>query len=115
VIGSGIGPDRVRGYPTIRARIVSATGIQIVIATIKKMPTPDNHFTTRPHYGVTVSCIGRVGGAGGCPTIRVGIVSPARVKSDRVKATPDDHFTAGPDCRVTASYWQADFFCIAGG
>ena len=49
--------------------------------------------------------IGRVGGAGRCPTIRAGIVSPAGVQIGvyHHKSTPDDHFTAGPDCRVTDS------------
>ena len=40
---------------------------------------PDDHFTAGPDCGVTVSGSGRVGGAGGCPTIRAGIVSPAGV------------------------------------
>src|SRR4029077_19499871 len=48
---------------------------------------------------------GRVGGAGGCPTIRAGIVSAAGIKKDIVRAnsTPDDHFTAAPDRCVTGS------------
>jgi len=44
---------------------------------------------------------GRIGGAGGCPTIRAGIVSPASVAA--AQATPDDHFTAGPHRRVIVS------------
>ena len=44
---------------------------------------------------------GRVGGAGGCPTIRDRIVSPAGVQRAIVStSTPDDHFTAGPHCCV---------------
>ena len=44
---------------------------------------------------------GRIDRAGGCPTIRAGIVSPAGVKIGAgAKATPDDHFTAGPHRRV---------------
>ena len=47
---------------------------------------------------------GRVGGAGGCPTIRARIVSPAGVQSRLVPSSaPDDHFTAGPHCRVIES------------
>ena len=67
--------------------------------------TPDDHFTAGPHCRVTVSGSGRVGGAGGCPTIRAGIVSPAGVEIAVAVAssTPDDHFTAGPDCRVRRS------------
>ena len=48
---------------------------------------------------------GRVGGAGGCPTVRAGIVSSASVQIDSAASTsaPDDHFTASPHCRVTGS------------
>ena len=41
---------------------------------------PDDHFTAGPDCGVIVSASGRVGGAGGCPTIGAGIVSPAGVR-----------------------------------
>ena len=40
---------------------------------------PDDHFTAGPHCRVIASGSGRVGRAGGCPTIRAGIVSPAGV------------------------------------
>ena len=43
-------------------------------------PTPDDHFTAGPHCRVIFSGSGRIGGAGGCPTIRAGIVSPAGVQ-----------------------------------
>ena len=46
---------------------------------------------------------GRIGGAGGCPTIRAGIVSAAGVQIVSCRSAPDDHFAAGPDCRVTVS------------
>ena len=46
----------------------------------KQRSAPDDHFTAGPHCRVIVSGIGRVGGAGGCPTIRAGIVSPAGVQ-----------------------------------
>src|SRR5206468_9484904 len=48
---------------------------------------------------------GCVGGGGGCPTIRAGIVSSAGVQNVEVIiiSTPDDHFTSGPDCRVAES------------
>ena len=42
---------------------------------------PDDHFAAGPHCRVISSGIGRVGGAGGCPTIRAGIVSSAGVQS----------------------------------
>ena len=41
---------------------------------------PDDHFAAGPHCRVTVSASGRVGGAGGCPTVRAGIVPPAGVR-----------------------------------
>jgi hypothetical protein len=50
---------------------------------------------------VTVSGKGRIGGGGGCPRIRAGIVSAAGVQITSVaNSAPNDHFTAGPDCRV---------------
>ena len=45
---------------------------------------PDDHFTAGPHCRVIFSGSGRVGGAGGCPTIRAGIVSPAGVQIARL-------------------------------
>ena len=42
---------------------------------------PDDHFSAGPHCRVTVSGRGRVGGAGGCPTVRAGIVSAAGVQT----------------------------------
>ena len=65
---------------------------------------PDDHFTAGPHCRVNVSASGRVGGAGGCPTIRAGIVSPAGVQIVAAsQSTPDDHFTASPHCRVKSA------------
>jgi len=54
---------------------------------------------------VRVSLIGRIGGTGGCPGVRAGIVSPASVQiaAGGAKSAPDDHFTAGPNCRVEVS------------
>src|SRR5207302_1035760 len=57
-----------------------------------------------PDYRVIDSRRRRVGGAGCCPTVCAGIVSPAGAKILRqVISAPDDHFTAGPDCRVMLS------------
>ena len=41
--------------PTIRARIISATGVHIMSANTS---TPDDHFTASPHGRVTASGIG---------------------------------------------------------
>ena len=69
------------------------------------LSAPDDHFTAGPDCRVIVSGSGRVGGAGGCPTVRAGIVSPAGVQraGAAINSAPDDHFTAGPDCRVIVS------------
>ena len=65
------------------------------------LSTPNDHFTAGPDCRVHVSASRRIGGAGGCPTIGAGIVSPAGIqRACRPRSTPDDHFTAGPDCRV---------------
>ena len=45
--------------------------------------TPDNHFTAGPDCRVAGTDSGRVAQAGGCPTIREGIVSSAGVQSYR--------------------------------
>ena len=66
-----------------------------------RFSAPDDHFTAGPDCRVIASGRGRVGRAGGCPTICAGIVSPASVQKARSRSSaPDDHFTAGPDCRV---------------
>ncbi len=51
---------------------------------------------------MTASGFGRVGGAGGCPTVGAGIISAAGICLDKRSnfSAPDDHFAAGPDCRV---------------
>ena len=56
----------------------------------KSMPlsAPDDHFTAGPHCCVPVSGRGRVGGAGGCPTVRAGIVSPAGVQKLPLSSPP---------------------------
>jgi len=52
-----------------------------------------------------VSLIGHISGAGGCPGVRAGIVSPASVQIAVVgaKSAPDDHLTTCPHCRVPGS------------
>ena len=52
-----------------------------------------------------VSRYGRISGAGGCPGVRAGIVSPASVEEVEavILSAPDNHLTAGPNCRVRVS------------
>ena len=45
-----------------------------------------------------VSPIGSVSGGSRCPSVRVGVISPASVQVN--ESTPDDHLTAGPDSGV---------------
>ena len=59
-------------------RAISPAGVQTVLSVIF---APDDHFTARPDCRVIGSSRWRVGGAGGCPVIRAGIVSPARVRN----------------------------------
>ena len=69
------------------------------------------------HCRSTLPCDTRAAGAlvsaGGRPTIRAGIVSPAGVQiiSCRYSSAPDDHFIAGPNCRVQISAHRAHWWC----
>jgi hypothetical protein len=67
--------------PTICAGIVSPAGVQIVARANKS--APNDHFITSPHRLRNTSRRGRVGGAGGCPTVGTGIVSSASVSNVR--------------------------------
>src|SRR5262249_36623303 len=57
-------------------RAVSPAGVQIAAV----ISPPDDHFSTSPHCRVMDATTGCVGRAGGRPTIRPGIVSPAGVE-----------------------------------
>src|SRR5438045_921377 len=88
------------GYPPIRVWIVFATGVEI----IGDIPSaPDDHFACCPHRRMLESAIGRIGRAGGCPTVRGRIVSPASIGIGGAAPAPDDHFTPSPDGRVSGS------------
>ena len=74
--------------------------------------TPNDHLAAGPHGRVKPRASGRVGQAGGCPTIRAGIVSPAGVESwPGNPSAPNNHFTAGPHCRVNGSSQGARWWC----
>src|SRR2546430_17230630 len=72
-------------------RDLTVTGVQTCA-----LPISDDHFTAGPDCRMPLSASGRVGQAGGRPTVGAGIISAAGVRP----AAPDDHFTAGPDGRV---------------
>ena len=75
-----------------------------------RFSAPDDHFAAGPDCRMKSRAAGAFG-AGGCPTIGAGIVSPAGVKSMAVDlSAPDDHFTAGPYCRVKLAL-RARWWC----
>src|SRR5207245_6076275 len=58
-------------------------------------------------------------GAGGCPTVGAGIISPTGVQTDgsATNSAPDDHFTASPDrksTRLNSSHGSISYavFCL---
>ena len=73
------------GCPAIGAGIVPPAGVQIGSAAGN--PTPDDHFTARPHCCVTGSGTGRVGGAGGCPCILNASIRASRYVGKRIATT----------------------------
>src|SRR5205823_11885047 len=74
--------------PAIRVGIIFATGVQLACVTVA---APDDHFSACPHCSMPDSGLGSVSGAGGCPAIGAGIVSPAR---RIISPAPDDHFSS---------------------
>ena len=62
------GPDCAQYLPPVFKRLI------VIVS------APDDHFAAGPDCRVKVSGSGRVGGAGGCPTVRAGIVSAAGVQ-----------------------------------
>src|SRR5207248_4524779 len=79
------------GCPTVGAGIVASAGVQWVGTEVIDASAPDDHFATGPHCRVIPSGSGRVSGAGSCPTIGAGIISPAGVKKvAAVTSAPDD-------------------------
>ena len=71
--------ERALRHRRLRLRAVSPAGVK---KPSEPSTAPDDHFTAGPHCGVSTRR-GRVGGAGGCPTVCAGIVSPASVQNDR--------------------------------
>ena len=90
------------GYPTVRASIVSAACVKIHRRTAKGA-APNDHLASRPDCGVRTPRRGRVGNAGGDPTIRTWVISAASIAIVKrgIDATPDNHFATGPYRGVT--------------
>ena len=89
--------------PSIGARIVSATTVEIIGR--RSCPAPNDHLIAGPNCCVARAPSRCVGDAGGRPFIGGRIVSPASVRSvaAAVKPAPDNHSAAGPDRSVTFS------------
>ena len=60
--------------------VISAHNISRRYSLAAIISAPDDHFTAGPDCRVIGSGSGRIGGAGGCPTVRARIVSPAGVQ-----------------------------------
>ena len=92
------------GCPAVGAGIIPAASI-ISAASAVVHSAPNDHFAAGPDCRVKGSCRGRADGAGGCPTVGAGIISPTGVQTDgsATNSAPDDHFTASPHCRVIRS------------
>ena len=92
-----------------------------MIVTVPIIPSPYEHLTARPHSGVRQAANWRIRCAGSCPTIRVGVISPAGVHCPTSrKTTPYDHFTPSPDTRVNLSGFRrtggaGDYPAVAAG
>jgi hypothetical protein len=71
--------DDAGGCPAVVAGIISPAGVQRLVIGAAVISAPDDHLATSPHRRVRRSGIGRIGGAGCCPTVGAGIVSPASV------------------------------------
>jgi hypothetical protein len=76
---------------SVRAGIVSAPSVQIMIATIKKVSAPDDHFAAGPHCCVNQPTGGSIRCTRGCPTVGNWIIFPTRVQSSKsaAEAAPD--------------------------
>src|SRR5882757_836068 len=87
---------RRRSWPGLRAVSPACVG------RVGDAPSsaPDDHFAPGPHSRGVKSARGRVGRAGGNPTVCAGIVSSAGVQRAGSASAPNNHFTPGPDCRV---------------
>src|SRR5207245_6708274 len=66
---------------------------------------PDDDLAPGPACCVEFWARGCAGGAGRCPTIGAGIISPAGIESGSpaTDSAPDDHFAASPHRRVSFS------------
>ena len=98
------GNRRLRGtgrWRRARLHAVSSAGVEKLRFSSS---APQDHFSSGPDCRVTESRGGRVGRAGGCPTLGAGIVFPSGVKLNRGSETPPyDHLIPSPDCCVGGS------------
>jgi len=90
--------------PIVCGRIIFSARSQSASASVS---APDDHFSTCPYCGVTISGRRRIGSSRICPTVRVGIISTASVQvvkgTFKKRSSPNDHVGASPYCRLTGS------------
>ena len=107
-VHTAVCPDRAFGALVVLVAVqLSVLGLYLppVLKRCRRHIRPRQSFRCSVHTAVCASRIGRIGGAGGCPTVGAGIISSAGVQiaAGVVTSAPDDHFTVGPHCRVTDS------------
>ena len=101
--------DRAAGALVVLVAIqLSVLGLYfppVFKSTAYRQSAPDDHFAAGPDRRVTASGSGRVGGAGGCPTIRAGIVSPAGVQRacQLIRPTRSFHCQSRLPCDLRAA------------
>src|SRR5205823_4211270 len=88
--------------PRSVVRVVSPAGVQNIRARNTGASAPDNHFTARPHCGVSLSPTGGISGVSSRPTVGSRIISPAgeQLTHAFIRSAPNYHFTVRPNCRV---------------
>ena len=84
------GPDRRVRFFLVPGALVVVVGVQLSVVGLYLPPVfkrkkslssaPNDHFAAGPDCRVPLAAFGGVGGAGGRPTIRARIVSPAGVQ-----------------------------------
>ena len=112
------GPDR-RMTESGTGALVMLVAVQVSVLGLY-LPPVFKGVSLRPrqsfHCRSTLPCVGlehrRVGGARGCPTVGLRIISAAGVEiADVDRSAPDDHFAAGPNCCVNGIGQWVRWWC----
>ena len=93
--------DRDRGRAVVLVAVQLSVPGSYLPPVLKRLPlfkpAPDDHSAAGPHCRVIDSRVGRVGGAGGCPTISARVISAAGIKNVGMSIRPRRSFS----CRST--------------